>query len=104
MLRQFGLQVLAPQPSNTNFMEWWQEVSEAVHGPFGDGLNSLIVLGAWVLWKNHKNRCIFDDLSPNTAVVLIQVGEERRLWESWGQGTVLPCYPFQLWSIVLFSR
>jgi hypothetical protein len=80
LLRQFGLQVLAPQPSSTIFMEWWHEASEAIHGPFRDGLNSVIVLGAWVLW-NHRNRFIFDGLSPNIATVLIQVGDERRLWE-----------------------
>ena len=82
-LRQFGLQVLAPQPSNINFMEWWHKANEAIQGPFRDFLNSLIMLGAWVLW-NHRNRCIFDGLSPNIANFLIQVGDERRLWESAG--------------------
>jgi hypothetical protein len=85
-LRQFGLQVLAPQPSNINFMEWLHEANEAIQGPFRDGLNSLIMLGAWVLW-NHRNRCIFDGLSPNIANFLIQVGDEV----CWGQGVVLPC-------------
>jgi hypothetical protein len=79
----FRLQVLAPQPSSTKFMEWWHEISDAIHGPFRDGLNSLIVLGIWVLC-NHRNRCIFDGLSPIIATVLIQVGDERRLWESAG--------------------
>jgi hypothetical protein len=70
LLRQFRLQVLAPQPSSTNFMEWWHEISDAIHGIFTDGLNSLIVLGAWVLC-NHRNRCIFDGLFPIIATVLI---------------------------------
>jgi hypothetical protein len=83
LLRQFRLQVLAPQLSNTNFMEWWHEANETIHGPFIDGLNSLIMLGAWDLW-NHRNRCIFNGLSPNITTVLIQVGDERRLWESAG--------------------
>jgi hypothetical protein len=80
LLRQFRLHVLAPQPSNINFMEWWHEANEAIQGPFRDGLNSLTMLGAWVLW-NHRNKCIFDGLSPNIANFLIQVGDERRLWE-----------------------
>jgi hypothetical protein len=46
-------------------------------------LNSLIMLGAWVLW-NHRNRCIFDGLSPNIANFLIQIGDECRLWETAG--------------------
>jgi hypothetical protein len=35
------------------------------------------------LW-NHRNRCIFDGLSPNVANFLIHVGDERRLWETTG--------------------
>jgi hypothetical protein len=62
-------------------MEWWHEANGAIQGPFRDGLNSPFMLGAWVLW-NHRNRCIFDGLSPNIANFLIQVGDERRLWES----------------------
>jgi hypothetical protein len=80
MLRQFGLQALAPQPTTRSFMVWWKEVSETVDSPYRDGLNTLIVLGAWVLW-NHRNKCVFGGLSPGIVVVLIQVGEERRMWE-----------------------
>jgi hypothetical protein len=64
-------------------MERWHEANEAIQGPFRDGLNSLIMLGAWVLW-NHRNRCIFDGLSSNIANFLIQVRDERRLWETAG--------------------
>jgi hypothetical protein len=44
------------------------------------GLNSLIILGAWTLWKYH-NRCVFDGVSPNLAVALSQAEEERVVWE-----------------------
>jgi hypothetical protein len=27
-------------------LTWWEEVSETVNGPFRDGLNSLVILGA----------------------------------------------------------
>ena len=43
------------------------------------GLNSLIVLGAWTLW-NHRNRCVFDGITPNLGRALSLAGEERRLW------------------------
>jgi hypothetical protein len=83
LLRQFGLQGLAPQPTDINFMECWHQTNEAIQGSFRDGLNSLIMLGAWILW-NLRNRCIFDGLSPNVANFLIHVGYERRLWETAG--------------------
>jgi hypothetical protein len=54
ILRQFGLQVLASQPTARSFMARWEEVSEIVNSPLRDGLSSLIILGAWVPWI-HKN-------------------------------------------------
>jgi hypothetical protein len=43
------------------------------------GLNSLIILGAWILW-NHRNRCLFDGAAPNMVESLIHFGDERRVW------------------------
>jgi hypothetical protein len=47
------------------------------------GLNSLLILGAWTLWK-HCNRCVFDGASPNLAAALSQAEEERVVWEPAG--------------------
>jgi hypothetical protein len=33
------------------------------------GLNSLIILVAWKIWKN-RNACVFDHVRPNTQEVL----------------------------------
>jgi hypothetical protein len=43
------------------------------------GLNSLEILGAWIIW-NHRNRCVFDGDSPNLTKALILAVEERRMW------------------------
>jgi hypothetical protein len=43
------------------------------------GVNSLIILGAWILW-NHRNRCVFDGAAPSVARALVVAREERRLW------------------------
>lgn len=68
-LRQVGLHSLAPQPSDTSFDDWWENASTATSGLTQKGLNSLIVLGAWVIW-NHRNRCVFDGAVPNIAEAL----------------------------------
>jgi hypothetical protein len=47
------------------------------------GLNSLIALGAWILW-NHQDRIVFDRLSPSVSAALCQAREERQLWEMAG--------------------
>ncbi|GJN36468.1 hypothetical protein PR202_gb25373 [Eleusine coracana subsp. coracana] len=80
LLRQVGLQQLSPLPDNKCFMEWWKMASEAAGGLTSRGLNTLIILGAWILW-NHRNRCVFDGVSPSLAAALVQAGEERYLWE-----------------------
>jgi hypothetical protein len=42
-------------------------------------LNSLIILGAWTLWR-HRNDCVFNGASSSFAVVLTMVGDEARAW------------------------
>jgi hypothetical protein len=54
-----------------------------VMGAARKGLNSALILGAWVLWK-HRNRCVFDAATPSLAVALAQVGEEKHMWEMAG--------------------
>jgi hypothetical protein len=80
LLRKFGLHSLAPQPGLTSYLDWWEASSEAVQGVVKKGLNSLIILGAWLIW-NHRNRCVFDGQSPSLPYILRQADDERRLWE-----------------------
>jgi hypothetical protein len=48
------------------------------------GLNSLIILGVWILW-NHCNRCVFDAAAPSMVESLILLGNERRIWMMAGE-------------------
>ena len=43
-------------------------------------LDSLIILGAWALWK-HRNKCVFDGCSPSVTMSLRAADEERAQWE-----------------------
>jgi hypothetical protein len=43
-------------------------------------INSLIILGAWTLWK-HWSHCVFYAMTPNLAAGLAQAAEERKMWE-----------------------
>ena len=78
-LSQVGLQSLSPQPTDLSFFDWWDRVSSATSDVILQGINSLIVLGAWTVWT-HCNRCVFNGAAPDIARALIIAGEERKLW------------------------
>jgi hypothetical protein len=44
------------------------------------GLNSLIILGAWMVWK-HRNRVVFDGATPDFTLLLRSAEEERHKWQ-----------------------
>jgi hypothetical protein len=46
---------------------------------FSQGINSLIILGAWTIW-NQQNRCVFDKDTPDIAHSLSISSEEWKLW------------------------
>jgi hypothetical protein len=79
-LQQVHLQMLTPQPDVSSFLEWWREANERAPGQIKAWLNSLVILGAWTLWK-HRNRCVFDGGAPSMAATLTQDEEERKRWE-----------------------
>jgi len=79
LLQSVGLQTLAPQPDDTSFDVWWEKASERVSGQVRNGLNSIIILGAWSVW-NHRNRCVFDGAPPDLNAVYNIIREELRLW------------------------
>jgi len=47
------------------------------------GLNSLVILVAWSIWK-LRNRCVFDSCHPDTHLVLQEINEQATLWKMAG--------------------
>ena len=60
VLHQFGLLHLAPQSAVTRFSGWWKRSTAAIPKEARKGLNSLIILVAWEIWK-HRNTYVFDN-------------------------------------------
>ena len=54
-------------------------MSTHVPGIARDGINSLVILGVWTLWK-HRNGCVFDNKSLSVADAIRSVGLEIDLW------------------------
>jgi hypothetical protein len=78
-LQRFGLIHLAPQPAAARFLGWWRQAISAAPKEVRKGLNSLIILVAWELWK-HRNACVFEKQRPSIQTVLSSVGLEGDLW------------------------
>jgi hypothetical protein len=47
-------------------------VSDSIGGSFQAGLNSLVILGAWSLWR-HLNDCVFNGARTSISSVMIMV-------------------------------
>jgi len=79
LLQIVGLAALAPQPEVPSFDDWWDKAASTVDGDTRKGLNSLIILGAWTIWK-LRNDCVFNGAAPSIPVALAQAREEAHLW------------------------
>jgi hypothetical protein len=53
-----GLQELVPWWHESSFAVWWHKSIKKVQKDKRKGVNTVIILGAWLLWK-HQNLCIF---------------------------------------------
>jgi len=79
ILQQFGLQAIAPQLDDHCFIDWWAGVSSRFSGQVQKGVNSIIILGSWLVWK-HRNYCVFDGGTPNLPRVMTAFREEVQQW------------------------
>jgi len=79
VLQGLGLQALALQVVDLSFEDWWTNVSNRVTGQVQKGLDSIIILGAWSIWK-HRNSCVFDGVTPNLPSVVATIQEEMHQW------------------------
>ena len=79
LFRTFALPDIAPQPSASGFFDWWQQAGSTLDKRTKRGFNSLVMLGAWMLWK-ERNDIVFNGASPRIERVLLLAQEEAALW------------------------
>jgi hypothetical protein len=58
-LQHLDFMHLAPQPVVIHFSGWWKRAIAAAAKEVRKGLNSLIILVAWDIWK-HRNARVFE--------------------------------------------
>ena len=67
-----------PQQNEHSFAAWWAKCTRRVK-EYKKGVNSLIILTSWLIWK-HRNSCVFDGATPSINEVLRQFRDEYKLW------------------------
>jgi hypothetical protein len=68
---------------SSSFADWWKKSWRKVPKQHKKGFNTLVILGAWILWK-HQNSCIFDGAAPNLQGALQAFEDEAQFWRSAG--------------------
>uniref|UniRef100_A0A453NMY3 Reverse transcriptase zinc-binding domain-containing protein n=2 Tax=Aegilops tauschii subsp. strangulata TaxID=200361 RepID=A0A453NMY3_AEGTS len=69
-----------PTPSSTDaFFDWWCKTNNSSPASLRKGVNSLIVLTAWSIWK-HRNAAVFDNARPSNDDLARTIKDEARLW------------------------
>ena len=79
LLGPLNLGDCVPNQSERNFADWWRKVPKKVKKEFKKGVNSLIILGAWLIWK-HRNACVFEGVTPSVISIMRDLRDEHSLW------------------------
>ncbi|GJM91715.1 hypothetical protein PR202_ga08120 [Eleusine coracana subsp. coracana] len=82
---KLNLQEKVPTVHEESFVSWWRRAIKRVPKERKEGLNTVIILGAWVLWK-HRNDCVFNSATPRIRTLLKNFDDEHHLWCMAGAG------------------
>ena len=68
---------------DTTFFTWWSKAVDESSGCLRKGLNSIMALSAWSIWK-HRNAVIFENRCPSTEDLIRSIKDDARLWAKAG--------------------
>jgi hypothetical protein len=75
ILNAIGLAARTPDQSANTFADWWRKACKRLPKTMKKGLNSLIILGSWLLWK-LRNSIVFDSARPCLNTLLVATRDE----------------------------
>lgn len=70
---------LTPTPTERSFSDWWRKAVRRAGKECRKGLNTLIQLVVWSVWK-HRNRCLFDNQQPRSQGLIQEIRDEASAW------------------------
>jgi hypothetical protein len=81
ILNVIGLDAHTPDQSVNSFADWWRKACKRLPKTMKKGLNSLIILGSWLLWK-LRNSIVFDGahLALTLCSLLLGMSSSFGVW------------------------
>ena len=79
VLSSFGWQLCVPSRHEFSFSDWWRKSAKKIQKDKRKGFNTLVVLGAWIIWK-HQNACVFEGARPSLDNLFQAFKDEHHLW------------------------
>ncbi|GJN40213.1 hypothetical protein PR202_gb29394 [Eleusine coracana subsp. coracana] len=79
VLQWIGLAELQPRGDEASFNTWWRRASQRARKDTRKGLNSIIILTSWFLWK-YRNRVVFDAHTPRPQILISEIRDEAKCW------------------------
>ena len=68
-----------PPDGSTDIFDWWTATKTNMSASLRKGLNFLIILTSWAIWK-HRNAVLFDNITPSYDKLLNNIKREAKLW------------------------
>ncbi|GJN39506.1 hypothetical protein PR202_gb28629 [Eleusine coracana subsp. coracana] len=79
---------LAPSADEVGFKEWWRRAARKAPCKMRKGLNSVVILTSWSIWK-YRNKCVFDGLRPRAIDLMREIADEAAAWRLAGAKSLL---------------
>jgi hypothetical protein len=74
-----NLRQLSPTTADLVFQDWWANLEAKVPYALRKGINSLVMLVAWWLWK-QRNNCVFEGDPPSGNQIIQNIKDDAQRW------------------------
>jgi hypothetical protein len=78
LLSPLNLGDCIPRQRQRSFADWWRKVMKKVKKEYKRGVDSLIILDAWMLWKD-RNACVLEGVAPSVTSIMRDLKDEHNL-------------------------
>jgi hypothetical protein len=71
--------IFSPARADLVFQDWWANLEGKVPHVLRKGINSLVMLLAWWLWK-QRNKCVFEGDAPSGNQIIQNIKDGAQRW------------------------